>query len=159
VQVAAGGEDDEVAHSEWRGAGGADPFAPPEWWPFDQPAWRGLIRTGPVAAVEGLLVGARSLASLLPAPAALDAVFQAAILLTLALMALVFLYNRPAWTVAPRLRALPGAIAEWTGVSAGSRYLAPQCDPCTTTTAASPTTSRSSRDGARSRPSPAGSAC
>ena len=98
-----------VARSEWRGAGGADPNVAPEWWPFDLPAWRGLIRTGPVAAVEGLLVGTRSLASFLPAPSALDAVLQGAILLTLALMLLVALYNRPTWAVAPRFRTFPGA--------------------------------------------------
>ncbi len=146
-----------VARSEWRGAGGADPDTPPEWWPFDLPAWRGLIRTGPVAAVEGLLVGARSLASLLPAPGALDAVLQGAILLTLALMVLVALDNRPTWAVAPRFRAMPGALAEWH--SAGSQDRAPQSDPCTTTTVASRTTCRSSPGGGHSQPSPAGSAC
>jgi hypothetical protein len=92
-----------------------------EWWPFDLPAWRGLIRTGPVAAVEGLLVGAKSLVSLLPAPSALDAVLQGAILLTLALMLLVALYNRPAWAVAPRFRGFPGAVAEWNGALAESQ--------------------------------------
>ena len=121
--VAAAAYGVRVARSEWRGAGGADPNAAPEWWPFDLPAWRGLIRTGPVAAVEGLLVGTRSLASFLHAPSALDAVLQGAILLTLALMLLVALYNRPAWAVAPRFRAMPGAVAEWNGLSrfSGSR--------------------------------------
>ena len=129
-----------VARSEWRGAGGADPFVPPDWWPFDLPAWRALIRTGPVAAVEGLLVGAKSLVSLLPVTSAVATVLQAAILLTLALMLLVALYNRPEWAVVPRFRALPGAIAEWNGNSAESQDPLQESAPCTTTTEASRTT-------------------
>ena len=142
--------------------------APPEWWPFDLPAWRGLVRTGPAGAVEGVLFAAKSLVSLLdetPVTNALGAVLQASMLLTLGLMVLVVLYNRPAWAVAPRFRAFPGALAEWNGEEpprdplAESQGRSRESAPCTTTTAASRTTSRSSRGGERSRPSPAGSAC
>ena len=107
-----------VFWSEWRGADGADPYRPPEWWPFDPPTWRALIRSGPAGAVEAVLVGARYLVSLLddsPVASALVALFQALVLVTLALMLLVGLYNRPAWAVAPRFREFPGAVDEWKG--------------------------------------------
>lgn len=53
-----------VLRSEWRGTDGADPYQAPEWWPFDLPAWRALIRSGPAGAVEAVLVGASYLVSL-----------------------------------------------------------------------------------------------
>lgn len=107
-----------VAASEWRGTDGVDPFRAPEWWPFDMPAWRALIRAGPVGAVEGTLFGARYLASLLedsPVAEAAQAVLTALMLVALALMVLIGLYNRPSRAVAPRFRAFPGAIDEWNG--------------------------------------------
>ena len=107
-----------VARSEWRGTGGADPYRAPEWWPLDLPAWRALIRAGPAGAVEAVLFGARYLVSLpenSSVGSALGVLLQVLILLTLAVMVLVGLYNRPGWAVAPRLRHFPGAIDEWNG--------------------------------------------
>ena len=54
-----------VFWSKRRGADGADPYRPPEWWPFDLTTWRALIRSGPAGAIEAVLVGVRYLVSLL----------------------------------------------------------------------------------------------
>jgi hypothetical protein len=94
--------------SEWRGENGPDLRRAPDWWPFDLPLWRALVRAGPVGAVEAPLMGGAFLAS-----GALDAMFSVLAATALALMLLVALYNRPAILVAPALRGLPGLIDEW----------------------------------------------
>ncbi len=106
-----------VARAEWGGGGGADPYRAPDWWPFDLPTWRGLLRAGPVGAVEAVFFAARYAASLPEGSAAdaLETVLGVLIALTVALMVVVALYNRPAWAVPPALRGFPGAIDEWQG--------------------------------------------
>jgi hypothetical protein len=103
---------------EWRGAGDSVRDAP-DWWPFDPPAWRGLLRSAPVGALEAPFAGAAIIVSELEGTPATDAVgfvLYAAVILTFALFILVGLFNRPAALVAPRFRAFPGAIDEWRGV-------------------------------------------
>ena len=97
--------------------GGADPYRAPEWWPFDLPTWRGLLRAGPVGAVEAVFFAARYAVSLPEGSVAdaLETVLGVVIALTVALMVVVALYNRPAWAVRPALRGFPGAIDEWQG--------------------------------------------
>jgi hypothetical protein len=102
---------------EWRGAGESVREAP-EWWPFDLPAWRALLRSAPVGAVEAPLVGAAIVVTELDSTVADAAgtVLYGLAILTFVLFVLVGLFNRPAALVPPRFRAFPGAIDEWRGV-------------------------------------------
>ncbi len=107
-----------VARAEWGGGTGADPYRAPDWWPFDLPTWRALLRAGPVGAVEAVFFAARYASSLpegSPAADALETALGVLIALTVALMVLIGLYNRPAWAVPPPFRRFPGAIDEWQG--------------------------------------------
>jgi hypothetical protein len=104
---------------EWRGGGGVNVRQAPDWWPFDLPAWRALIRSAPIGAVEAPFAGAAIIVSALdttPVTAAVRIVLWGLVTLTLAAAVLVALFNRPATLVAPRFRAFPGAIEEWGGV-------------------------------------------
>jgi hypothetical protein len=103
--------------AEWR-AEGIDVGRAPEWWPFDVVAWRGLVRAGPMGAVEAPLMGGAIIASGLE-QAALGDALRALAYAVLALMIAVFLLNRPSPLVVPRLRGLPGAIEEWREGAAG----------------------------------------
>jgi hypothetical protein len=104
--------------AEWRGEREIDVHRAPEWWPLDLPSWRALVRAGPMGAVEAPFAGALIVVSALEDTAvtqALEVVLTAAVVVTLALMVIVGLYNRPAVLVSPRLRAYPGALDEWNG--------------------------------------------
>jgi hypothetical protein len=104
--------------AEWRGEREIDVHHPPEWWPFDLPSWRALVRAGPMGAVEAPFAGALIVVSALDDTAitqALEVALTAAVVVTLALMVIVGLFNRPAALVSPRLRAYPGAVEEWNG--------------------------------------------
>jgi hypothetical protein len=94
----------------------ADLDHPPEWWPFDLPTWRALVRIAPVGAAEGVVWGAWFIVEGLPDSGAVDAVetaLQALVLLALAALGAVALFNRPRILVSPPLRDLPGLIEEW----------------------------------------------
>jgi hypothetical protein len=89
---------------------------PPDWWPFDLPAWRALVRIAPLGAAEGTIWGAWFIANGLTDSAAVDAletVLQVLVAVALALIVTVALFNRPRALVLPPLRPLPGAIEEW----------------------------------------------
>jgi hypothetical protein len=92
----------------WRGEDGRPLSRAPDWWPFDLPLWRALVRSGPLGAAEAPLLAGAYLAS-----GALDVVFSALATLALVLMVVVALFNRPAFLVAPGLRGLPGLVDEW----------------------------------------------
>jgi hypothetical protein len=100
----------------------ADLSRPAEWWPFDLPSWRALVRIAPVGAAEGVLWGAWFIAEGLPDSGAVDAVeavLQVLMLAALAALIAVALFNRPRILVSPPLRELPGAIEDWRGQDAG----------------------------------------
>jgi hypothetical protein len=104
--------------SEWRGEGEINVRDAPDWWPFDLPAWRALIRSAPMGALEAPFMGAAIIVSGLddtPLTDALSILFYGLATLVLALLILVGLFNRPATLVAPRFRRFPGAIDEWRG--------------------------------------------
>jgi hypothetical protein len=107
--------------SEWRGQNGPDLYRAAGWWPFSLPLWRALVRSGPIGAVEAPLLGGVYLAS-----GVLDIVPSAFATLSLALVVVVALFNRPRFVVAPGLRELPGLIDEWKGAPLPSRR--PPCD-------------------------------
>jgi hypothetical protein len=118
VTVAAGLYGLYALRWEWRGGGEINVLEAPEWWPFDLPAWRALIRSGPLGVVEAPFAGAAIIASGLEGGYLVDAlqfVFSGLATVTLALLILVALINRPAALVAPRFRQFPGAIDEWRG--------------------------------------------
>jgi hypothetical protein len=94
--------------SEWRVDGSAKLHRAPDWWPFDLPLWRALVRSGPVGAAEAPLLGGAYVAS-----GPLDPVFAVLATLALVLMLVVALFNRPKLLVAPGLRDLPGLVDEW----------------------------------------------
>jgi hypothetical protein len=92
--------------------------SPADWWPFDLPSWRALVRIAPLGAAEGVIWGAWFILQGLSDSTALDAaetVLQVLIVITLVLMVIVALYNRPRMFVSPPLRELPGALEEWRG--------------------------------------------
>ena len=94
----------------------------PDWWPFDLPAWRALVRIAPVGAAEGVVWGAWFIADGLPDSAFVDTVetaLQVLVVLALVLMVAVALFNRPQMLVSPPLRNLPGALEEWRAQGAG----------------------------------------
>ena len=94
----------------------------PDWWPFDLPAWRALVRSAPVGAAEGVVWGAWFIADGLPDSAFVDTVetaLQVLVVLALVLMVAVALFNRPQMLVSPPLRNLPGALEEWRAQGAG----------------------------------------
>jgi hypothetical protein len=95
---------------EWRGEGQPDLYQAPDWWPFDLPLWRALVRSGPIGAVEAPLLGGVYLAS-----GVLDVVLSVFVALSLVLTLVVALFNRPRFLVAPGLRELPGLIGERKG--------------------------------------------
>jgi len=104
--------------AEWRGEREIDVHHAPDWWPFDMPAWRALVRAGPMGAVEAPFAGALIVVSALDDTAVaqtLEVLLTAAVVVALALMVIVGLFNRPAALVPPRLRAYPGALEEWNG--------------------------------------------
>jgi hypothetical protein len=94
-----------VMWCEWRGTDGVSPKEAPDWWPFDMPTWRAVIRAGPVGALEAAFAALNYFVR--------HPVTQGLVLATLALMIVIGLYNRPSWAVAPRFRRYPGAIDEW----------------------------------------------
>ena len=107
--------------AEWRGEREIDVHHAPDWWPFDMPAWRALVRAGPMGAVEAPFAGALIVVSALDDTAVtqtLEVLLTAAVVVALALMVIVGLFNRPAALVPPRLRAYPGALEEWNGAPA-----------------------------------------
>jgi hypothetical protein len=88
----------------------------PDWWPFDLPSWRALVRIAPVGAAEGIVWGAWFIVNGLPDSGGVDAaetVLQVLILAATALLVSVALLNRPGVLVLPRMRGLPGALEEW----------------------------------------------
>jgi hypothetical protein len=94
----------------------ADLDQPPEWWPFDLPSWRALVRIAPVGALEGVIWGAWFIVESLPDSGPVDAVegvLQILQLIALAALLAIALFNRPRMLVSPPLRELPGAIEEW----------------------------------------------
>jgi hypothetical protein len=99
-----------VIWSEWRGENGPDLYRAADWWPFDLPLWRALLRSGPIGAVEAPLLGAVYIAS-----EPIDVVLSVLATLSLALMLVVALFNRPRVLVAPGMRELPGLVDEWRG--------------------------------------------
>jgi hypothetical protein len=95
---------------------------PPEWWPFDLPSWRALVRIAPVGAAEGVIWGAWFIAAGLADSGPVDAVqavLQVLIVVALVALLAVALFNRPRILVSPPLRELPGAIDEWRSQDAG----------------------------------------
>jgi hypothetical protein len=103
---------------EWRGETEINVREAPDWWPFDLPAWRALIRSAPMGAVEAPFMGAAIIVSGLDGSHLTDVlgvVLYGIAAVALGLLILVGLYNRPAALVAPRFRAFPGAIDEWRG--------------------------------------------
>jgi hypothetical protein len=106
--------------ADWRGRRESYLFRAPEWWPFDMPAWRALVRAGPVGAVDGILAAAKYGVSGLGESAARDVVdtaLEVLIVVVLLLMVAVGLFNRPSALVAPALRRFPGAVDEWRGAA------------------------------------------
>ena len=99
-----------VLWSDWRGENRPDLYQAPDWWPFDLPLWRALVRSGPIGAVEAPLLGGVYIAS-----GPLDVVLSVLATLSLILMLVVALLNRPRFLVAPALRELPGLLDEWKG--------------------------------------------
>ena len=94
----------------------ADLARPPDWWPFDLPSWRALVRIAPLGAAEGVIWGARFILLGLSDSTAVDVVgtaLQVLIVIILLLMVTVALFNRPGMLVSPGLRELPGALEEW----------------------------------------------
>jgi hypothetical protein len=94
----------------------ADLDRPPDWWPFDLPTWRALVRIAPVGAAEGVVWGAWFIVEGLSDSGPVDAVevaLQALILIALAALVTVALFNRPRMLVSPLLRERPGLIEEW----------------------------------------------
>ncbi len=94
----------------------ADLARPAGWWPFDLPSWRALVRIAPLGAGEAILWGAWFIAEGLPDSGpvnAVETVLQVLVLLALASLLAVALFNRPRMLVSPPLRELPGAIEEW----------------------------------------------
>ena len=94
----------------------ADLERPADWWPFDLPSWRALVRIAPLGAAEAVAWGAWFIVAGLPDSGPVDiiqAVLQVLVLLVLGSMLAVALYNRPRMLVSPALRKLPGAIEEW----------------------------------------------
>ena len=95
---------------------------PVEWWPFDLPSWRAVVRIAAVGAAEGVAWGAWFIFTGLPDSTAVDAVetaLQVLVLAALASLLAVALFNRPRMFVSPPLRELPGAIEEWRTGDAG----------------------------------------
>jgi hypothetical protein len=95
---------------------------PAGWWPFDLPAWRALVRIAPLGAAEAVVWGAWFIAAGLPDSTPVDAietVLQVLVLLALASLVTVALFNRPRILVSPPLRDLPGALEEWRSQGAG----------------------------------------
>jgi hypothetical protein len=89
---------------------------PVDWWPFDLPSWRALVRIAPLGALEGAVWGAWFIADGLSDSTPVDIVetaLQVALIVVLAAMVAVALYNRPRTLVSPALRDLPGAVEEW----------------------------------------------
>jgi hypothetical protein len=94
----------------------ADLTRPVEWWPFDLPSWRALVRIAPMGAAEAVVWGAWFIAAGLADSGPVDtveAVLQILVLLALASLVAIALFNRPRILVSPPLRELPGAIEEW----------------------------------------------
>ena len=88
----------------------------PDWWPFDLPSWRALVRIAPLGAAEGVVWGGWFIADGLPDSALVDAaetLLQVLVVLAIGLMVAVALWNRPRALVSPPLRHLPGALQEW----------------------------------------------
>jgi hypothetical protein len=121
VMVVAGLYALRVLWSEWRGENGPDLYRAADWWPFDLPLWRALVRSGPIGAIEAPLVGAVYIAS-----GPLDVVLSVLATLSLVLMLVVALFNRPSLLVAPGMRELPGLVDEWRG--APMPRSGPPCD-------------------------------
>ena len=118
VTLAAGLYALSALRAEWRGEREIDVHRAPEWWPFDLPSWRALVRAGPMGAVEAPFMGAAIIFSALEdtaATQALEAVFTGLAVVALALAVIVGLFNRPVVLVSPRLREFPGAVEEWNG--------------------------------------------
>jgi hypothetical protein len=95
---------------------------PAGWWPFDLPAWRALVRIAPLGAAEAVVWGAWFIVEGLPDSTPLDVietVLQVLVLLALASLVTVALFNRPRILVSPPLRHLPGALEEWRSQGAG----------------------------------------
>jgi hypothetical protein len=93
--------------AEWRGENRPDIHRAPDWWPFDLPLWRALVRSGPIGAVEAPLTGGIVIAS-----GVLDVVLSVLAAGSFVLMLRVALFNRPRFLVARGLRGLPGLIDE-----------------------------------------------
>ena len=95
-----------VLWSDWRRENPPDLYQAPDWWPFDLPLWRALVRSGPIGAVEAPLLGGVYIAS-----GPLDVVLSVLATLSLVLMLVVALLNR---TLAQRAahKGLPARIGE-----------------------------------------------
>jgi hypothetical protein len=94
----------------------ADLHRPPDWWPFDLPSWRALVRIAPVGAAEGVVWGAWFIVNGLPDSRGVDTaetVLQVLVVAATAALVSVALFNRPGTLVLPRMRELPGALEEW----------------------------------------------
>ena len=102
----------------WRGRSELDGSAPPAWWPFSVPLWRGAARAFPVQGASALvLIGGGIAADLAGRDSAgYDVAMTIALagLLGIVLLALpITFYNRPRFLVPPHQRDEPGALAEW----------------------------------------------
>ena len=102
----------------WQGRSEHDPSAPPAWWPFSLPLWRGVARAFPVqGACVLLLIGGGIGADLAGKESSgydVGMTIGLAGLLGLVLLALpITFFNRPRFLVPPHQRNEPGALAEW----------------------------------------------
>jgi len=93
-----------------------DLHRPPDWWPFDLPSWRALVRIAPVGAAEGIVWGAWFIVNGLPDSGGVDTVevvLQVLVVAATVLLVSVALVNRPGTLVLPRMREFPGVLEEW----------------------------------------------
>jgi hypothetical protein len=102
----------------WQGRSEYDPSAPPAWWPFSLPLWRGVARAFPVqGACVLLLIGGGIGADLAGKDSSgydVGMTIGLAGLLGLFLLALpITFFNRPRFLVPPHQRDEPGALEEW----------------------------------------------
>ena len=102
----------------WQGRSEYDPSAPPAWWPFSLPLWRGVARAFPVqGACVLLLIGGGIGADLAGKESSgydVGMTIGLAGLLGLVLLALpITFFNRPRFLVLPHQRDDPGVLAEW----------------------------------------------